>query len=185
MSKVQTGKLPVMALSFRYKKKGAFSDCFFIDVSRKVSLEEYIVAFYTTPLFKIERSILSVFALKASTDQNAKQLSLGHTRKYSAWTVEERSPNQILLCDFSNRTRSWLMVQNLEDSHPTTTRLYFGSIVMPKARSKTATPSFGILFHMFGKFHNLYSRALLKAAYKKLHKTSDTECQRIRLSRQS
>jgi len=108
---VQTGTLPEQTLTIQYAHRGAYTDCLFIDMSGNISLEAYIEAFYTTPLIKVERAILSLLARKPSTDENAKQLSLGHTQKFSAWTVENRLPNQILLCDFTNTTRSWLMVE--------------------------------------------------------------------------
>lgn len=168
---VQTEKLPRKALSYKYACNGAHADCFFLDIPRKVSLEEYIEAFYTTPVFKVERTILSIFARKSSTDNNVKQLSLGRTDHFSAWTVENRLPNQILLCDFTKRTRSWLMTVDQESDQVPITRLYFGSVVVPKSVPATGQASFGLPFHLLSGFHHLYSRMLLSAAYKKLKKS--------------
>lgn len=166
----QTEKLPKKALSLKYVSSGAYIDCFFLDISRKVNLEEYIEAFYTTPIFKIERTILSIFAHRPSTDDDVAQLSLGLTDHFSAWTIECRLPNQILLCDFTKKTRSWLMTVSQESNQAPITRLYFGSVVVPKSVSAAGQTSFGLIFHLLSSFHHLYSRMLLNAAYKKLKK---------------
>ncbi len=175
MSKIQSRELPDEALSTKYAHSGAFTDCFSIDISRKVSLDEYIEAFYTTSLFKVERTVLSLFARKPSTDEDAKQLSLGNDRRFSAWTVENRLPNQILLCDFTNKTRSWLMVDYQENMLTPVTRLYFGSVVIPKSVSEFGPASFGFLFHTLSGFHYMYSRLLLRSAFVRLEKKGTDE----------
>jgi hypothetical protein len=45
----------------------------------------------------------------------AKARHAGELAKFSAWRVEASAPNQLLLCDFMGRTRSWLMSANLGD----------------------------------------------------------------------
>jgi len=175
MQKVQASKLPEKALSIKYARDDAFTDCFFIDVPGKISFEEYIEAFYTTPLFKFERVLLSIFARKKSTDENAKLLSQGFITEFSAWTVESRLPDQILLCDFTNKTRSWLMLDYQSDTQTPFTRLYFGSVVIPKSTSGKERASFGFLFHALNGFHYLYSRALLTAASRKLEKSNKSQ----------
>jgi len=175
MPKIQESKLPEKALSSKYVCYGAFTDCFFIDIPHKVSFEEYIEAFYTTPLFKLERVLLSIFARKPSTDENAKQLALGSVTEFSAWTVENRLPDQILLCDFTKKTRSWLMLDYQTDAQTPFTRLFFGSVVISKSVSGKEQTTFGFLFHALNRVHNLYSRALLKAAFRKLKKAVKNE----------
>lgn len=170
MSAIQVGKLPEEALPIKYARNDAYTDCFYIDIFRKVSLEEYIEAFYTTPLIKVERTVLSLLARKPSTDENAKQLSIGQNNQFAAWTVECRLSNQILLCDFTKKTRSWLMVNDRINTKTAVTRLYFGSVVVPKSVSKVGQPSFGFLFHVLYRFHYMYSGALLKAAFTRLEK---------------
>lgn len=168
MAGIRKGKLPETAFSVLYANEGAFSDCYFIDIYQAVSLQKYILAFYTTPLFKVERAILSLIARKHSSDDDVRELSLGNTECFSAWTVEMRSSNQILLCDITGKTRSWLMVESLSNEKPLATRLYFGSVVTPRKTSKNGRKSFGVLFHLLGGFHRLYSRALLKSAFTNL-----------------
>ncbi len=45
--------------------------CFYMDLSRKITLEEYINAFYTTGLFKVERAILFLTVHKPSVYRKA------------------------------------------------------------------------------------------------------------------
>jgi hypothetical protein len=159
--------------------QGSFVDCYYIDIPQEVTLDNYIKAFYTTSLFKIERTILSIATFKQAIDMHAVELSRGTSENYSVWTVESRVSNQIMLRDFTGKTRSWLMVQKSKVNEETFTRLYFGSVVMPKAVSKNGQAKFGLLFHVFGKFHQLYSRALLNAAYNQLLSKNNND--RLRL----
>ena len=173
MSRITKSEVPSGALSVVYLKQGAFVDCYYIDIPKKVSLSEYIMAFYTSPLFKVERMILSIATIRFALDGEALELSLGKSEKYSIWTVECRQFNQIILRDFTNKTRSWLMVQESSVGGADNTRLFFGSVVVPRKISESGQPIFGSLFHMFGRFHQVYSRALLRAAYKKVLRYDD------------
>ena len=167
MPKVFETELPSNALSAIYKEQGAFVDCYYMDIAKDVGLDDYIQAFYTTTLFKLERSLLSLATFKRAVDSEAVELSTGKSDTYSIWTVEGRESDQIMLRDFTSSTRSWLMVQKPRDNEMST-RLYFGSVVVPKNKTKSGQASFGVLFHLLGKFHLLYSQALLSAAYRKL-----------------
>ncbi len=167
MPKVIASELPSHALSTSYKEQGAFVDCYYIDITKDISLDKYIQAFYTTAIFKLERSLLSLATFKCTKDDEAIELSLEKSDSYSIWTVEGRQSNQIMLRDFTGNTRSWLMVEKLNENEMST-RLYFGSVVVPKNITENKQASFGVLFHLFGKFHEIYSRALLNAAFRKL-----------------
>ena len=138
-----------------------------MDVPRTISMSEYVATFYTTPLFKVERKILALFAGRPSTDANAKELAFGQASHFAAWDVEERASNQLLLCDFLGQTRSWLMVTSI-DERTNSTRLYFGSAFVPKSRSASGQPSFGFFFHALSGFHRLYTKALMRSAQAKL-----------------
>lgn len=170
MSKIITTQIPYDALTAKYIEEGAFVDCYSVEIPMEITLDEYIKAFYTTSLFKIERAILSVITSRPATNSEAVEFSLGRTESYSIWTVESRSSNQILLCDFTDKTRSWLMVKTSRTEEVVTTRLFFGSVVIPKKVSDSGNRSFGILFHLFGGFHRIYSKALLNASYRNLLK---------------
>jgi hypothetical protein len=163
---IRAEALPKGALLERYRASGAYTDCFVTEVTGLVSHEQFVQAFYTSWLFKIERWILSWAVRKPSTDAEAFELGQGTREKFSAWTVEARATNQLLMCDFQQRTRSWLMVQTLDEVM--TTRLYFGSAVVPLRPDGQKDQAFGMAFHLLLGFHKLYARALLRAAARNL-----------------
>lgn len=154
--------LPPQALLARYQRDGGYADCYGLDLPQPVSHEAFVAAFYTTRLFKLERLLLRWLMRRPSTDLDAQALAAGRSETFAAWTVEARAPDQLLLCDVHGRTRSWLMVAPA--AAPGSTRLYFGSAVVPLVRRATRRPRMGLLFHALLGFHRLYSRALLVAA---------------------
>jgi hypothetical protein len=162
---IQTHELPPSALLRKYVNAGAYTDCYTTEIARSVSLPEYIEAFYTTGVFKLERWILTWTVSKPSSDAEAKRLSLGELDSFAAWSVEGREPDQLLMCDFIKRTRSWLMVAPLEGGAGT--RLYFGSAVVP-VRSKTGELRLGSTYTSLMGFQKLYSRILLQAVRSRL-----------------
>lgn len=168
MANIIERQVPSDALTQPLLNDGAFVDCYCIEIECEVSLSQYIFAFYTSPLFKVERALLSLITLKRTKDCEAVALSLGKTDRYSIWQVENRTADQLLLADFTGNTMSWFQVEPLFVNHSSRTRLYFGSVVMPRKVDENGKPKFGLIFHLLLKFHSLYSRALLKAAYKKV-----------------
>jgi hypothetical protein len=168
MSSVQACALPEKALLAQYTRSGAYTDCYVAELARPVSHAEYVEAFYTGKLFKLERLLLAWFASRPSTDRQAKELACGALARFAAWRVEARSPDQLLLCDISGRTRSWLMVAPARVGDAATTRLYFGSAVVPVLDKQSGKASFGFAFKALLGFHKLYSRALLSAARARL-----------------
>ncbi len=90
----------------------------------------------------------------------------GKRDTFAAWTVEARAPDQLLLCDFMGRTRSWLMVAPAEA--PGGTRLYFGSVVVPERNATTGETAMPATHSRLLGFHRLYSRMLLSAAARRL-----------------
>jgi hypothetical protein len=165
---IRSCELPSDSLLKRYLASGAYADCYVTQVSRRVSHAEFVEAFYTTAVFKLERLLLRLFVSCASTDGQAGQLARGELSSFAAWSVEGRAPDQLLLCDFSGRTRSWFMVSPPENPDLICTRLYFGSAVVPVRSVKTGRTSLGPLFTALLGFHKLYSRVLLWAAERRL-----------------
>jgi len=154
--KIKKATLPDVALLGVYASRGdCFSDCYVTSVKRSVGLEDYITAFYGTKLFRTERIMLGAVG-SPSNDSDLEALARGKSDRFAAWSVEGREADQILLCDRSGHTRSWLMVQ----PNGTGTRLFFGSAVVPKVKGG----DLGFVFRALLGFHKLYSRALLKAA---------------------
>jgi hypothetical protein len=152
--------LPADALLARYRGDGSYTDCYVTEVSRPVSQAEYVEAFYTSGVFKLERLILKLLVARPSTDQQARELASGQRASFAAWSVEARAPDQLLLCDFRGRTRSWLSTSG--------TRLYFGSAVIPVASRGSRKAGLGFAFRALLGFHRLYSRVLLQAAVRRL-----------------
>ena len=156
---VRPHPLPGHALSAIYTRGGGYADCYVTEVPAAVSHAQYVEAFYTTWLFKLERWILKAIS-RPSTDEQARQLAAGTLDRFAAWSVEKRAENQLLMCDFLGRTRSWLMVEPLPQGG---TRLYFGSAVVPGKDGRL-----GGNFSLLLGFHKLYSRLLLGAARRRL-----------------
>jgi hypothetical protein len=162
---IQKSPLPAGALLNKFNAiAGAYTDCYFTEIPAQAAFAEYVFAFYTTPLFKLERLILKLLVRKPSTNEQARELAYGICDSFAAWTVEDRGENQLMMCDFVERTRSWLMVVPAENG----TRLYFGSAVVPVQDRKTGKPSLGFLFRALLGFHKIYSVLLLYSAGLKL-----------------
>ena len=165
MSSVHVHPLPDDALLRRYRDNGAYTDCYALDVPRSVTRAQYVEAFYTTWVFKLERAILAAIVSKPSTDAQAAQLARGEREDVSAWEAEAREADQLLMRDFRQRTCSWLMCRSLQDGG---TRLYFGSAVVPETDRHSGEKRMGFVFAALLVFHKLYSRILLRAAASKL-----------------
>lgn len=158
--------LPQAAFLQRYAHGLGYADCYMTEVAGVVSQAAFVEAFYTTGLFKIERAILKGFAGRPSTDRDAQQLAARAVASFAAWRVEAQSEDQLLLADFTGRTRSWLMADSAATAG--STRLYFGSAVIPKQSRATGPQRMGFGFHALLGLHRLYSRLLLKAARARL-----------------
>jgi hypothetical protein len=161
--------LPADALLAPYAGNGGYADCYTTVLERPVTHAQFVEAFYTGGVFKLERLILRFFLSKPSTDAQARQLAAGELDEFSAWRVEARATNQLLMCDLRGRTRSWLMVA--PEARGSATRLYFGSAVVPHRDRVTGKPRMGLLFKVLLGFHKPYSRILLGAASSRLRRT--------------
>jgi hypothetical protein len=175
MSPIQACALPEQALLARYTQGGAYTDCYTTEVACPVSHAQYVEAFYTGALFKLERVLLAWFASRPSTDAQARDLASGVLGTFAAWRVEERRVNQLLMCDLSGRTRSWLMVDPAGTGGSESTRLYFGSAVVPVPDKTSGQARLGFKFKALLGFHKLYSRALLRAARTRLARVARIE----------
>ena len=160
--------LPPDSLLQGIANSGAYVDCYTTTINRSVSQAAFIEAFYTTAIFKLERLILRMAVARPSTDTEAGQLARGERDSFAAWTVEQRSDEQLLLRDFAGATRSWLMVSSLPTDQSSMTRLYFGSAVVPVRDPETGRSRMSFAFSALLGFHKLYARALLLAAKSRL-----------------
>lgn len=165
MSVVRPCALPAAALLHDSVATGAYTDCFCVEVPAPVSHAAFVEAFYTSPVFRVERWILRWALSRPSTDADARRLASGASDTFAAWIVCGRAPDQLLLQDVTGRTQSWLMVAACADDGPSPgTRLYFGSALMPARSGATGPARKGWLYRSLLGFHTLYSRILLSAA---------------------
>lgn len=160
--------LPRDVLLARYEDMDrSHTDCYVAECRGHIDLETYIKAFYTGRLFKIERWLIATIVKHKSSDEQLSDLINGRSQKFSAWTLEARTKDQLLMCDYQKRTRSWFMVEH----HAGQTRLYFGSAVvqtdyLPEKPERIAP----LIFKVLMPFHDLYSRLLLGGALRNLRK---------------
>ena len=81
---VRSAALPDHALLQAFAAAGDYADCFATDLPRTVSHAQYVEAFYTTWLFRLERWILKWAIARPSTDDEARQLAAGAVERFSA-----------------------------------------------------------------------------------------------------
>lgn len=166
--RIEACPLPADALLQRYAAGGAFTDCYATDIAFPVTNTQYVEAFYTTPLFRLERLILAWALSRPSSDAGAVQLAKGQADTFSAWRVEERRADQLLMSDVKGRTRSWFMASPGGAGSGVRTRLYFGSAVLPVVDPETGASAMGAGFRALGGFHHVYSELLLYSARSRL-----------------
>ena len=144
-----------------------FSDCFTTTVDRPVTLEEFVHAFYTSPVFRLERALLRLVKLP-STDTEARAVAEGTGQTFAAWRVGQRTATQLLMCDVMGRTRSWFAVTPSEAGGQSGTVLQFGSGIAAAVDPATGEGRRSLGFRLLGGFHILYSQVLLGAAKARL-----------------
>ena len=163
---VSATELPSDSIAKPYADQGRYVDCFSVTVDAKLSFNRYLVGFYTSRVFKLERLVLKYVVSKPSTDQQALELASGQRDTFAAWSQEARSDRQIIMCDYQQLTRSWLMLE--PDGESTT--LYFGTIIVPKGRAETRGDQMGLIFKLTLWGHLLYSCILLRSAVSNLRR---------------
>lgn len=155
---------PTGSLLARELTPGGYADSWITVIDRAVSLPEFIVAFWTTPVFRAERVVLAALGWP-STEVDARALGAGASERFAAWRVSARREQEILLHDTSGRTCSWFQVEALDR---TGTRLWFGSSITAVSAGEGSAPDIGRGFRMMLGAHRLYSRVLLAQAYRRL-----------------
>ncbi|MEO5735127.1 MAG: hypothetical protein ABIN96_14420 [Rubrivivax sp.] len=169
---------------------GAYIDCYSTQIMGRVTHADFVEAFYTSWLFKIERRLLGFLASRPATDSDARKLARSECHRFSAWRVEARDVDELLLADITGRTKSWLMVTHgrcnndpviepiaqpaLEPATLPVTQLLFGSAVLRLHDAKGKDRGMGAGFHLLLGFHKLYSRRLLGGARARLLRRPDS-----------
>ncbi|MBE7636584.1 hypothetical protein GUA87_06980 [Sneathiella sp. P13V-1] len=170
MKQVRKSPLPDPSFMQLYKDTlGCQVDCFCVEVPTPITMEQYITAFFDSPVFKLERFILKIAAKSPTTRQGVENLASGKSDQFAMWKVEQRSENELLLAVQNSPIRTWLTLRPGEDD---TTHLYFGSAVLPEETDKLGNPRTGFLFRALGWFHEGYSKVLLWAAVREIYKQS-------------
>jgi hypothetical protein len=134
-------------------------DCFCVTVPAAVPLSDFVFAFYTSHVFRIERWILAVVAGARSTDAEARAVADGSGDSFAVWRLGARTETQLVMGDRYGRTRSWFRVVPVRDGG---TLLQFGSAVAVRREGPVARPS--LMFRLLLRFHVIYSQVLLWAA---------------------
>ena len=169
MISVRKTTLPATALVRPYlNQSGTRADCFSAFVPQQVSLEEFVGQFYRGRLFRLERWIIKTLIGRPSTDAQIDSLLAGENETFSAWALEAHSDNQLIMCDYQNRTCSWFMTETGSDG----TRLYFGTLLKPTTHFKRGEWLSKPLFTLMLPMHYLYSRLLLSQAARSLRRVS-------------
>jgi hypothetical protein len=141
-----------------------YGDCFSVTVDRAVNLAEFVFAFYTSPLFRIERWLLRALVGAPSSDSDAHALADGSAASFAVWYVGKRTATQLLMCDRYERTRSWFRVVSLDGGR---TLLQFGSAIADDRADRAERAggrALGGRFRLLLGFHVFYSQLLLHAA---------------------
>ena len=66
MFSIESCPIPDGALLTNYLREGTYTDCYVTDIRGSVSHPQYVLAFYTTRVFKLERLILKLAVSKPS-----------------------------------------------------------------------------------------------------------------------
>jgi hypothetical protein len=164
MFSIEKCQIPENSLLEVYSTDGAYTDCYCTLLPEMVFFPEFVFAFYMTRLFKLERFILRWLVSKPSTDEQVQKLADGRIGEFAAWRVEKRLENELLLCDYIGRTRSWLMTAPRGSS----TLLFFGSAVVPVRDPGTGKLSLGFVYGTLLGFHRIYSFLLLYSARRRI-----------------
>jgi hypothetical protein len=167
-TRIKTTPLPDNSLLQRFIDSGDYTDCYVTHVGDVVEFPDFVEAFYTTSVFKVERFILKLVGYP-STDESARELADGVVNEFAAWRVLDRAENQLLLMDVRGQTCSWFRLEPESDG----TQLHFGSAVIRSKKSSSGR-RMGWTYRALLGFHRLYSRILLRAARDRLSATRQT-----------
>jgi len=159
--KVAPCPVPQDGLLQRYVGEGAtYTDCYEACVPGSVDLEQFVAAFYTTSLFRVERIVLRLALRKRIFDSDSAAMIAGETDTFAVWRVEARTDGQILLKDQSDLTRSWFSASVAQDGRSV---VRFGSAVIAAPGA-----SLPLAAKLSLPLHRIYSGALLRTAVRGL-----------------
>lgn len=161
-SSIETTPLPDGALLEAYERPDCYVDCFSVYCTSAVEHSRWLRAFLDSRVFRLERAVLRTLARADCSEEAAGALVAGQAESFAVWTVEHRTPQELLLRDRSARTRTWWRTQ--PEAHGV--RLYFGSALVPKERPEGAGSIDGWRWSI--PLHRVYSRCLVSSACARL-----------------
>ncbi len=160
---ITASPLPAGALLQAYEQPGHYVDCFSVQLSTSVEHSHWLRSFLHSRVFRLERQVLSTLFGAPSDDDAVASLISGQAEHFAVWTVEHRAPQELLMRDRSERTRTWWRTE----PHEHGVRLYFGSAMVP-APSKDGTPVALGALRLSIPMHRAYSRLLMRSACERL-----------------
>ncbi|MEO0423070.1 MAG: hypothetical protein AAF184_12075 [Pseudomonadota bacterium] len=164
-SSIESTPLPSGALLEVYQRPDCYVDCFSVSCTSGVAHSRWLEAFLGSRVFRLERAVLRTLARADSSDGAVAALVAGDAESFAVWTVEHRTPQELLLRDRSARTRTWWRTQ--PEAHGV--RLYFGSALVPKARAEEGEAAGTIDGWRWSiPLHRAYSRFLVSSACARL-----------------
>ena len=149
---VRRAEVPASSLIARYLADPASHVDAYV-ASGDATLEAFVRAFFSTPIFRLERRLLRL-AGKMSSDAQVNDLASGAGSAMAAWVVEDRSATELLMKVPGSPIRTWLAVGQGE--------LWFGSAIVAEGGKVP------FLAKALMPFHHVYSRTLLRAAAKRV-----------------
>ncbi len=96
MTPTESTPPPDSLLALLAAERRAFADAYTLDLPRVVSLADFVEAFYTTRLFKLERWVLTLLG-RPSSDRAARELAQGRGQRFAAWTTQARTDHELLM----------------------------------------------------------------------------------------
>jgi hypothetical protein len=134
-----------------------------VHVPSNVSARQFARAFFTSPVFRVERRILQAFGAGSSvSDEEIKRMDFVVGDRVAIFEVVDcqlSHTEEILLCwNPSSLGHSWMEAKPSTDTEGGTT-LSFGSVLDVKQRS---------LDKMFIPFHLMYAKIVLASAHQQL-----------------
>jgi hypothetical protein len=143
------------------------ADCYSLEIDGKVSLEEFVEAFFTSQVFQVERMVLPV----ASTDEQARQFARGTTADFATWRAVGRTEGEFLTIwgDGSPETTeipksgtqgaTWFRVEPAGTADAPRTRISLGSSIVG-----TPNPLTSFVMGIATPLHGVYSQTLVQCA---------------------
>lgn len=155
--------VPGDSLLHRYAlREDVYTDCFEVMLPVQADMAEFVEAFYSTWLFRLERGVLMLGTRQRISDAQLRDLAAGRSEGFAVWRVEARNASELLLADRHGHTRSYLAFVAKEGG---VARLIFGSAVLPATGG--AMP---VWVRAMMPLHRMYSKALLRLAERKLRR---------------